>query len=196
LNKFADLNPIYGRRITMGCIPPSNLIANLMPPPPPPPSPSQSTYVTDVKFSRDIYKNMNYMNTHLYEEQKFDRYIETGNIVYTPFNTNNNGFISISDDSDDQWEPSTTQPQPQPQPPPPTTFQQILLNHFANPYPPANPTPTLINNTPVNMEIDEEEQDDETIVEGDDEAEEEEEEEEEEQETYIAWEEDGYDSVS
>jgi hypothetical protein len=209
LNQFADTNPIYGRRITIGCIP-SPMMLNLIP------AKLETTFITDVTRRRDIYEKLNYMKTHIYEETKFNRYVETGNIVYTPNSFNVQQSMQQpddynewdDDDDDDEPAPTTNNVGPAPTvPPPPQNLPfQTILNHFSNssppPIPPSN-TPN-VNNTVVNMDMEEEENTNQTVIEDDEDEEEEEdntnqtviEDDEDEDEAYWSEYDDGYDSVS
>ena len=194
LIQFADTNPIYGRRITMGCIS-SPLMTNITP------TKLTETFITDVKHPCNIYKKFNYMKTHVYEESKFNRYVETGNIIYTPNSFNIQQSMQQTEDDYTEWDYETTATTrnvgtpPTTQPPPQNVLVDTslrsgisrinqILSQFSNPYPP---------NTIINMEMNTEDEDEDAnqnIVEEEEEVEEEEVEEE--------WSEydDGYDSVS
>jgi len=78
LNKFVENNPIYGRKIT-SCIRPP---LNVNPFSQTPYEKTETTYVTNVKHTNEYCSSM-YMNTHVYNEDTFDRYVETGDRIDT-----------------------------------------------------------------------------------------------------------------
>jgi hypothetical protein len=75
LNKFVENNPIYGRKMTSCIVPPNPFF-------PTTPCLSESTYVTETTQTNEYCSSM-YMNTHVYNEDTFDRYIETGDQIET-----------------------------------------------------------------------------------------------------------------
>jgi hypothetical protein len=79
LHNFAEKNPTYGKRIKPEFVAPPN--SN-------PFSPTQQyvkqpeTYTTET-IPHNSYCKSNYMKTHIYDEDTFDRYIETGDSMKT-----------------------------------------------------------------------------------------------------------------
>lgn len=106
LNQFAEKNPTYGRRITSEFVAPPN--SN-------PFSPTEQyikppeKYTTET-FPHGSYCKSNYMETHVYNEDTFDRYVETGDSLKTymnptPVNRRQTNMIEYESDSEQDEDP-------------------------------------------------------------------------------------------
>ena len=83
LNQFAEQNPKYGRKITSCIAPTSNSIQNpFLPKTPNPKCVKSEKFITETTQTVD-YCRSKYMNTHVYDEDIFDRYIDAGDTINT-----------------------------------------------------------------------------------------------------------------
>ena len=111
LNQFAEKNPIYGRRMTSEFVAPPN--SN-------PFSPTEEYIKTSTKYVTETapytgYCKSNYMETHIYNDDMFDRYIETGDSMKTYImsepQTPTNQYAAQEDDEDVEWDDSPSHSQ-------------------------------------------------------------------------------------
>ena len=137
LKQFAEKNPIFGRRMTSEFVAPLN--SN-------PFSPTEqyikqpAKYITDTVSPNMNYCKSKYMETHIYDEYMFDRYIETGDSLNTYMDIPTNQYQPASEpDYTFQFQ---SNPNPNPNPfdllgttpaniDPPHTMEQLQENTIA-----------------------------------------------------------------